>query len=315
MELALILSKQVLTMFILMAVGVVIVKTKLVEVSGVKNLTNVLLYLVSPALLISTYQTAFDAIKLKGLMLALVFSVISHVVSIFMNRWLLRKGAIDKAGVEEFATVYTNSGFIGIPLIEASFGSEGVFYCTAYLTVFNVLMWTHGVYILKKGEKGSISLKSIFMNPGVIGCAVGFLLYVLQITLPSVVGNAVRYLGNMNTPLALLISGILLANTDLKALLKNKRLFYVSFLRIILTPLVVLGLFLLMRVNTWHANAGFIAVLCMISTACPTGQAAGFFATRCGADGEYGGQIMTLTTLCCIVTLPLIASLAAALLM
>jgi len=314
-ELALILSKQVLTMFILMAVGVAVVKAKLVEVSGVKNLTNVLLYLVSPALLISTYQTAFDAIKLKGLMLALILSVISHVVSIFLNRWLLRKGAIDKIGVEQFATVYTNSGFIGIPLIEASFGSEGVFYCTAYLTVFNVLMWTHGVYILKKGEKGCISIKSIFLNPGVIGCIVGFLLYVLQITLPSVVGNAVRYLGNMNTPLALLISGILLAETDLKALFRNMRLFYVGFLRIILTPLVVLVLFLLMRVGSWSADSGFIAVLCMISTACPTGQAAGFFATRCGADGEYGGQIMALTTICCIVTLPLIASLAAMVLM
>lgn len=311
-ELALILAKQVLIMFVLLAAGVLFVKCGKMDLVGVKYLTNVLLYLVSPCLMIDSYQTAFDSIKLRGLMLAFVLSFLSHGVSILLNSHLfLRKGAAGKVGVERFAAIYSNAGFIGIPLIEASFGAEGIFYATAYLTVFNLLMWTHGVYVLKEGEKGCINLKSVIVNPGVLGCLAGFTLFLLRITLPVPFGPAIHYAGSMNTPLALFVSGALLANTNLKSLLGNLRLFAVSFLRIILIPLLVLALFKLIHVEAWLENAGYIAVICMISTACPTAQASGFFATRCGADGEYGGQIMALTTLCCIVTLPLIAALSA----
>lgn len=316
MELALILAKQVLTMFTLMAVGVLFVRFKKMDMNGVRYVINVLLYMVAPTLMIDSYQTAFDAIKLRGLMLAFLLSILSHGVSILLNsHFFLRKGNAGKVGVERFAAIYSNAGYIGIPLIEASFGAEGVFYATAYLTVFNLLMWTHGVYILKEGKKGCISVKSAIFNPGVLGCIIGFVLFLLRITLPVPFGPAIHYAASMNTPLALFVSGVLLANTNLKEALGNRRLFGISFLRIILIPLVVLMLFKLLRVNAWQDNGGFIAVICMISTACPTAQSAGFFATRCGADGEYGGQMMALTTLCCIVTLPLIAALSAWMLM
>lgn len=311
-----ILAKQVLTMFTLMAVGVLFVKFKKMDLDGVRYITNVLLYMVSPTLMIDSYQTSFDSIKLRGLMLAVLLSLISHLVSIFLNtRLFLRKGTPGKIGVEQFAAIYSNAGYIAIPLIEASFGSEGVFYATAYLTVFNILMWTHGVYILKEGEKGCINVKSAILNPGVLGCIIGFALFLLRITLPAPFGPAVHYAAGMNTPLALFVSGVLLANTDLRAALRNVRLFVISFLRIIFIPLLMLLLFKLMNVSAWQENAGFIAVICLISTACPTAQASGFFATRCGADGEYGGQIMAVTTVCCIVTLPLIAALSAWVLM
>ncbi len=316
MELVLVLAKQVLTMFTLMAVGVLFVKFQKMDLTGVKYITNVLLYMVTPTLMIDSYQTAYDAIKFRGLMLALLLSFLSHGISILLNSHIfLRKGTPGKVGVERFAAIYSNAGYIGIPLIQASFGAEGVFYATAYLTAFNILMWTHGVYILKEGKKGCISVKSILLNPGVLGCIIGFLLFVTHITLPAPFGPAVHYAASMNTPLALFVSGVLLAKTDLRAALGNLRLYLISALRIVVIPILVLALMVVMRVNLWQENAGFIAVICLISTACPTAQASGFFATRCGADGEYGGQVMAVTTLACIVTLPLIAGIGASVLM
>ncbi len=316
MELALILAKQVLTMFTLMAVGVLFVRFGKIDMNGVPYITNILLYMVAPTLMIDSYQTAYDSVKLKGLGVAVVLSALSHAVSIFLNDHVfLRKGVQGRIGVERFAAIYSNAGYIAIPLIEASFGAEGVFYATAYLTVFNLLMWTHGVYILNEGKKGCVSLKKAIFNPGVLGCIIGFAFFICRITLPAPFGPAIHYAASMNTPLALFVSGTLLANINLGRVLKNARLYFVGILRIILIPAVVLGLFKIMNVSAWVEQGGFIAVICMISSACPTAQAAGFFASKYGADGEYGSQVMAVTTLSCIITLPLIAAISAWVLM
>lgn len=300
MQLAITVGLQVIIIFILICVGFLLTKAKKINDSGVKQLTDVLLIAVTPSVIIQSYQKEFDVKYLEGLMLSVLASIIIHIIAMILTYLVFRKNPDKKYRVSRFASICSNCGFMAIPLLSAALGTDGVFYGSAYLVVFTLFYWTFGVYICTEDIKNSLSLKSIFVNPGVIGVIIGLILFFCRIRLPYVVSSAVSFLAGLNTPLAMLILGAFLVKVDVLNAFKNKQLYLVCFLRLLLIPLLSVFTVSLLKIEPT------IAKTVLICAACPVATVTSLFASKYELDSVYASEVVAISTILSIVTIPLI---------
>ena len=300
MELALTVSLQVVIIFILISVGFVLTKAKKIDDKGVKQLTDILLISVTPCVIIQAYQKEFDVKYLEGLILSALATLIIHIIAVILSFVVFRKKENTRYRVARFASVCSNCGFMAIPLLSASLGSDGVFYGSAYLVVFTLFYWIFGVYICTEDVKKCFSLKSIFINPGVIGVIIGMILFFGRITLPGVLSSAVSYLASLNTPLAMLILGALLVKVDIVKAFKNIDLYLVCFLRLLLIPFLSIFTIAALKIEPT------IAKTVLICAACPVATVTSLFASKYELDSAFASETVAISTIVSILTIPLI---------
>ncbi len=299
---SLIVIKKIIEMFIILLVGALIYKVKIIDDVSTKHLSNVLLMLVSPLLIVQSYQIDFNKELLYGLLWALLASFLTFLFMIIVSEFLFH-GDRNRSSVEKIAVSYSNSGFIGIPLISGVLGDKGVFYMTAYITIFNVLLWTHGVLLMGDSEGLKGAWKN-FLSPAIIAVMVGIILFLFQLRLPQFVENPLEMIASMNTPLGMIVAGANLAQGNILKSLKNKRFYYLSFIKLIVYPLAGLVILWLLPLDFEVAFTVFIAV------ACPAGASVIMFAQRYDRDAYYASEIFVITTLLSAVTLPLLSIIA-----
>lgn len=299
---------QTLVMFTMMLLGFVLVKRRVLTGSGIQQLSTLLLTVIMPALMIDSCQLTFDRERLLGFFFALLLALLSHLVHIAIATPLYyRNHPTSDQGMSAFCCIYSNAGFMGFPLIQASLGEEALFYAAAYMVMFTIFSWTHGVMVIRCQKKlgGFRELLQLVKNPGIIGVAVGLLLFFCRILLPAPIGPALHYVASMNTPVAMLICGALIANSDFRRLLQDRHIYLVSFVKLIAAPLACILLYKLLRLDTLLPNASYLIMVSMIAAACPTAVSASVLPSRYGLKGEYGSQIVSVSTLLSILTLPL----------
>lgn len=294
---------QLIKMLFILILAFICYRIKLVNQEGNRNLSNLLLMIVNPCLIITTYQTDYDARLVRGLLIAFGVALAAHFIGILIARIAIRQTGNPDYAIDRFSSVYSNCGFMGIPLIYSVLGSEGVFYLTAYLTVFNVLTWTHGLALLE-GKFSFHRLREGLTAPMVVGTFIGALLFFLQLKLPEVLLHSMNYVADMNTPLAMMIAGISVAQADLKKIFTNFRIYWVSFLKLIVFPLAVLLFLVVFRIEY------NIAYTVLIAAACPTATTLTMMAIRFQKNYTYASEIFAFTTVLSIVTIPLIAFIA-----
>lgn len=143
--------EQLVKMFFIMLLAFICYKIKLVDQNGNRSLSNLLLMVVNPLLIITVYQgTEYDLDMVRGLLLAFAAAFLTHILGIVVSTALIRPSSGTDYSIERFNSMYSNCGFIGIPLINSVFGGNGVFYITAYMVAFNLFSWTHGVILMEK---------------------------------------------------------------------------------------------------------------------------------------------------------------------
>lgn len=304
MSLAFTAFNQIVIMFIIILIGLVCYKVKLVDKEMNKKLSDLVLMLINPIVIFVSYQREFDATLLKGLLISLILAIITHFIAIIIGPFFIHgKKHKDVLAIERFGVVYTNCGFIGIPLTNGLFGSEGVFYLTAYMTIFNLLVWTHGLIIMT-GKSDIKSIGKALLSPSVIATVLGFVLFVCRIILPETVNEALNYIGNMNTPLAMLVAGVTIAQTDIKRLLGKARIYYISFLRLLFVPIAMIFIF------RWFAIPQTVLLTSILAAACPTAATINLFSLRYDKNYLYASEIFALTTILSIGTIPLVMMIA-----
>lgn len=297
-----IVVEKIIEMFVILLGGVLAYQTGLIDKETTKKLSNLLLMLVSPLLIFQSYEMDFDIKLFYGLLMTLMASAVTFVCCIFLSNVIL-KGNEKDLPVEKTAVVYSNCAFIGIPLINGILGSEGVFYMTAYTTVFNILFWTHGVWLMDGGGK----LKDVFKNlitPAIIAVMIGMLFFVFQLRLPTILSEPVKTIANMNTPLAMIIAGANLAQGNIFKSLKNLRLYFISLLKLIIFPIAGIAILYIIHLDFKVAFTIFIAI------ACPAGATTIMFAERYDKNVYYATEIFMITTVLSQVTIPLLSPLA-----
>ena len=159
MEYSILVLKQSVIMFLIACIGIICYKTKIITKDAQKFFSTFVLKVVIPCFAFISFQVELSAELISGMLAALLLSVVSHILLILLSMIVIRKKEGTEYAIERFSLIYTNCGFMGIPLISGVFGQEGALYATIYLTVFNILVWTHGVMIMKN----QFSLKELLV--------------------------------------------------------------------------------------------------------------------------------------------------------
>lgn len=303
MQAAGVVANQVLIMFLLMGVGVLTEKLRMIRYAAASQINNFLLMIVMPCVILNAYQIEFKVELLEGLLLAFLLALFSHAIGIMVSMLLARRKPDAKYRIERFAMVYSNCSFMAIPLLQAVVGSEGVFYGSAYIAVFNLFMWTHGVFLMS-GERSMQAVRKALLNPGVISVAAGLALFFTPFRFPYVVGQVTGYIASLNTPLAMLLTGIFISRSGIKTAFSDKTVYFISAVRLLLIPLLVLGVIWALPV------ASTVRTACIISAACPCAASCSMFALRYKQDVSYSSKMITVSTLLSVLTLPLLILLA-----
>ncbi|BCJ96382.1 transporter [Anaerocolumna cellulosilytica] len=301
MSLASIALNQILIMFLIIIIGMICYKAKLIDRELNKRLSNILLMVVSPLLIFNSYQREFSSDLLYGLVISFGLALASHLVSI-LAAGLFVRGKDSNAVIDRFSAIYSNCGFIGIPLINGLVGKEGVFYITAYLTVFNVFVWTHGV-IMMVGKQTKKEIIKTLISPTIIAIALGMLAFIARLRMPYIIYESIEYVASMNTPLAMLIAGVSIAQTNILKVFLKPRIYLVVVLKLLLIPVFLLLLYTRLPINETVLTTALLGV------ACPTAATGTMFALRYNKDAVYASEIFAITTLVSVVSIPMVMAL------
>lgn len=300
MELALIVWMQTMTMFFLMIIGTMLFRYKKLSMQGSKDLGNILLYVIIPIVIIKSFCVERSEERILGLGLSFLLSCIALSVSILIS--FLCYGT--RKPLDNFAAAFSNAGFIGIPLVQAVLNEEAVFYIVSFIVLLNLMQWTYGLRIMTN-QKSTMQIKTLIKNPIIISTSIGLILFFCDISLPQIGIDFMYLLANVNTPLAMLVSGVYLAQVKVAKSLTDKRLLLTCLVRLWLIPLVILGTFYL-----FPGIAKEIKMAIFIASAAPVGSNIAIFASLYRSDYIYSVKTICLSTILSIVSLPCMIILA-----
>lgn len=296
-------SGQVLVLFVLIFVGFLLTKLSLIREGGVKVMTDIVLYAVTPCVIVNAFQREYDPSMMGGLLTALVCAFCVMLFSVLLAELLYRKKSIERAAVLKFAVVFSNCGFMGLPLQEAVLGSEGVFYGAAYIAVFNLFMWTYGLITMSEKKEKKEIIKAV-LNPGIIGTVIGVLFFVLRISLPTVLKTPVSMLAALNTPVPMLIIGYYLATSRLLRVLKDKDAYLAMAIRLILIPFLALFVMYVLKIDS-------VVMTCVvIAAASPVAAFSTMMSAKYHRDTELSAGIVSASALFSLATMPAIVGLS-----
>ena len=305
MDIALLLPAKITELTLIVLMGYALVKFKLLKSKDSYPLSVIGLYIISPAVMINAFQISYTPALLKGLLLSLGMAVFLHLILIAFGSLLKRLLKLDS--LEHAAAIYSNSGNLIIPLVMALFGPEWVIYATCFIVVHVFLFWTHCRMILC--GKGNLTLKNIFTNINILSIIVGVVLFAFQIKLPTMIIGTLSALGSFIGPNAMLIAGMLIAAIPLRSLLSSKRIYLVTFLRLILIPLCLLAVIKLCGFAAWVENGETIVMISFLATISPAAATVTQMALVFKKDANKASAIYGVTTLLCVITMPLIIAL------
>lgn len=296
-------SEQVVILFILIGIGYLCGKFGFIEDISSKRITDIVLYIVTPCVMINAYQIDFNPSILANLGITAICAISVHIISIILSGIIFRNGDASKNAVLKFGAIFSNCGFMSLPLQQAIIGQEGVLYGAAFIGIFNIVVWSYGV-VCMSGNIKNLSIKSLIFNPGIIGVTVSLIIFLFSIKLPVVVREPVKYLASLNTPVPMLIIGYYLSKTQITTGLKDGKAWLASGLRLVVIPVICITAMLLIGIK------GNILISIAIAASAPTAATTTMFATKFEKDTELSVNLVSLSTILSIVTMSCIVSVS-----
>ena len=257
---------QVLILFLMIGTGFVLGKLHLITHKGAVSMSNLLMYVVSPCILIVVFQRPLETETFHNFWVALLAALVIHGINILVSELVIR----DRDPM---------------------------------LLVFTVLTWTLGIQLVK-GGKMAFSWRTLLLNPGVIGVAIAMVLYLLQITLPEIILSPITYLSDMNTPLPMVVIGYQLSQADFRRALHGASFWVSAALRLLILPLLALGVCMLMRLDSG------VTLAVVIAASTPPAALLGMFAAKFDKDVSLAPSLVAVQTLLSMITMPLVLGLA-----
>lgn len=301
---------QILILAVIVMVGFIGDRVGFFTEKTARGCNDLLFYIITPALIINSFSTIqFTKENASGFLTECLICAVFHAIAIAVSFFLFNKGDKDKNAVFKYSMVYGNMGFMGIPLSQAIMqtvtgnGEIGVFYCSAAMVIFNIFSFTHGVMIMT-GSGGKFDFKKLFLNPGVIGIILGAPIFLLGINLPEIIKTPVMHIGNMNTPLAMVLFGTYLSKSDFKTMFKQVNIYITAIFKLIVLPLAAILVFYLAGVR------GNLLIVASVFVSAPTATNTSMFAAKFGRDTALASQTTALVSILAIVTMPVCVALA-----
>lgn len=294
------LAKQIGELFLMILMGFLAVKTRLLRTEDSRTLSLVALYLVTPCVIVHAFQVSYTPSLRSGLLLALAAAILVHIVLLLLGRIFektLKLNAIEKTSV-----IYSNSGNLIIPIVTAVLGEQWVIYSAVFIAVQTVFIWTHCRMVMS-GER-RFDLQKILRNINILTIFLGIFLFMAHITLPPVIDESMRSVGAMIGPICMIVAGMLMANMDFKQVLAFRRMYLVLFLKMLLCPVLLLLLLKFGITLLALPDTKMILLTTLLAVSAPAASTVTQMAQIYGADSEYASAINVTTTLVCILTMP-----------
>ena len=295
---------QVSVLMLMIAAGFIAAKAGIMTEAGAACCTDIALIIATPCVIIKSLMRRFDAAVMKSLLLAVVLTLLVQVLMITLGTLLLRSKDLRRQRTLRFGSIFANCGFMSLPLQEVMLGSDGTLYGSAYVIMFNLVVWSYGIYLIS-GDKRYIQPKKLFVNPGIAGLLIGLIIFVFSVPVPQVISSTVNYLAAIYTPLPMLIIGYHLSKTNVLKAFKDVKCIIAVLLRLIVYPLVSLGVLYILGVR------GTLLVSVIISLSAPVAAVTTMFSSKFGGgDTVLSVDMVSLSTVLSIITMPAVITLA-----
>lgn len=295
-----IVAGQTCVMFLYMLVGFVLSRAGKLTRQGSKDLAGILIALILPAVIVKSFCEPFSTEKLMGFLVSTLVSALALGLCMGIAGLVFRRAPMDF-----FSASFSNAGFMGIPLVQALYGVEAVSYLAGYIALMNLLQWSVGMSVLT-GKKIRLDLKAVLKNPLLISPFIGLLIFCAGLgdKLPGPVSTALAGIAGTNGPIAMIVLGSYLAESDFKSLFMTLRQYGLCAVRLLLIPLAVMAVFAFLPVDRRIRLAVFIA------SAAPVGANVAVYAQLLDLDYPYACRSVALSTLLSILTMPVVIAAA-----
>ncbi len=300
-----ILVSQLLVMFLLMAVGYACFRLKYLNNVGAGQMSLILTRIVSSCVIINSFQREFDPSLVIDLLEAAGCAIFAMGLSIVISHLLFRADGPHKNFADKrMCVVFTNCGFMALPLLDALYGSYGLFLGSAFIAVNNVLLWSYGVSQLCRDTTPAQKIRNAVLNPGVVSVAIALIFFLTSFELPTIPATCISYLASLNTPVAMIILGAFLAQCDLRSCFQDKQVYFVTALRLLILPLITMAFFLLLPLDSTLRNT------MLISAAAPVAMVCSMFGQVYGTDYLFSTRTVAVSTIFSALTIPFIIALS-----
>lgn len=303
-----ILLNQMLILFMMMITGILCRKFRILNDEASHKLSSLVINIANPALILSASINQSEYLEGSQLMITFVLAVLLFVVLMLVAEllpFILRINK-PKQGVYKAMLVFSNMGFMGFPVISATYGSNALLLASMFLVPFNVLIYTYGIRIMTKPEQREKFQFRKILNIGVIACIISIMIYLSRLHIPAPIESFMKSMSNLTAPLSMIIIGDSMAKMNFKKLFTNVRLIIFSIIKLIIVPIA--GVLLL----KWFRIDATLLGVCMVILATPAASMTAMLAQEYDGDYELASQGVAVTTVLCIITMPLVAFITGA---
>ena len=289
----------VISLFLIILVGVYAAKKRIITKEINKGLTNILLKITLPCLVVSSFIFDLSDELKDNIIRCFIYSPLVLIISIVISYILLIPIKGEKKIIIQFANVFSNCGFIGFPIVFSIYGNEGVIYASIFNLFFTAFLWTYGV-ILFNGKVKREDIKKVLLNPAIVAVFIGLIIMIFGFDIPSVLSSTLDLVGNMTSPLSMIIVGVILGNAKIISYLKDKTIYYSAFLKLIIMPCILILISRLLK------DTSLVIKTLIIVTAMPAAAMTSILAESFDKESEYSAVIVFITTLFSVITFPIL---------
>lgn len=289
--------------FIMIIPGLFLGRRNIITEEQSLGLTAIVTNLTWPCLVIDAMQIPFSIKVLKSCGYIAVIMLIIFAAAFLISLLLVRVTKMDKrhSYLFIFMIIVANTGFMGIPLINALYGGKATFYASVVEMVSDIFIFTLGIMLIQMaaGKKLSVNPKE-FLTPGIFGVLIGFLLFLFNVSLPGFLGESISIVGSATTPITMVVIGMQIGRMKVKDVFSGGIIYVLSFVKLIIIPVLAYVIFYLILRDT-----SLMANVVIMDFAMPVGMCAAIFAQQYGADYEFASRGVLVSTLFSIATIPI----------
>lgn len=297
---------QMIQLFLVMALGYILFKVNILDEIMNKRLTTLVLSVTTPAMIIGSVLNTKVTQELNDILFVFLIGLLTYIILPIIGFIIVKVMRVPKSqqGLYIFMTVFSNIGFMGFPVMKAIFGNDAVFYTAIFNMIFNLFVFTIGKKIMSFGtsQKIEINIKSI-LSPGVIASLIALVVYFTRLQFPTVIVSTINMIGDITTPIAMIIIGSTLATIPLKEVFTEFRIYPYTLIKQIIVPIIIYPLLKL------FIDDSLILGVTLIMISMPVGNSAVLFANEYGGDVSLAAKNIFMTTLFSILTIPFIVAL------
>ena len=287
-----------LEMFVMMMVGVVLVKSQILNTNGKKALTDMVINLFLPANIIKAFMIEFDMDTLKAFGIVLVISTVNQVFCMILGKVLYGKMEQSESKILRYSTISSNAGFLGSPIAENVFGPMGLAYASIFLIPQRIVIWSAGVTYFTTGSSKKDVIKKVVTHPCIVAVVVGIVFMLAQIRLPEFLNSSLSKISNVCTPMSMIAIGTILAEIHIKQF-TNKKILAFTAVRLLGIPLVCYIMCKLCGIDA------LITGVCVLLSAMPAGTGTALLASKYGCNEEFATKTVVFSTVMSLFTTPI----------